>query len=73
MTRQEIELRDAYISLEMAKINVRYEKANIELLKLMQHEHTSSEFEEALNKRQQIHEEWCELANKLSYNKNNPL
>lgn len=73
MTQQEIELQDALIQLEMSKVDVRYNEANVELLKLMQHKHTHKEFEEALEKRKQIHQEWCELANKLSYNKNNPL
>jgi hypothetical protein len=73
MKIQEIELQDAYLQLEMSKIDVRYQEANIELLELMQHEHTRAEFEDGLNKRKQIHQEWRELANKLSYNKNNPL
>lgn len=73
MRQQEIELQDAYLQLEMAKVDVRYNEANIELLELIQSKHTHEEFEVALNKRSSIHEEWRELANKLSYHKNNPL
>lgn len=73
MTQQEIELQDAYLHLEMAKVDVRYNEANVELLELMAHGHTCDEFEMALNKRSEIHKEWLELANKLSYNKNNSL
>jgi hypothetical protein len=72
-TQQEIEMQDALIQLEMAKTNVLYNEANVELLEVMAREHTSNEFEVALNKRQQMHEEWLKLANKLSYHKNNPL
>jgi hypothetical protein len=70
---QEFEMQDAYLQLEMSKIDVRYHEANIELLKLIQHEHTRAEFEDILNKRTQIHQEWREVANKLSYHQNNPL
>lgn len=73
MTRQEIELQDARIQLEMAKTHVLYNEANVELNELMLREHTFGEFENALNKRSEIHKEWLKLANKLSYHKNNPL
>lgn len=66
------EMNDAYLHLEMAKVDVRYNEANVELLKLMNSEYTQEEFEVALNKRSEIHKEWCKLAEKLSYyNKNN--
>lgn len=73
MTRQEIELQDALTQLEMAKIDVRYYKATVELIKLMQREHSDEEYNKLSNKRQSIHNEWREMANKLSYMKNDPL
>mgnify|MGYP003291196423 CR=1 FL=1 len=73
MKTQEIELQDAYLQLEMAKIDVRYHKATVELIKLMQREHSNEEYNKLSNKRQSIHNEWVEMANKLSYMKNNPL
>lgn len=61
------EFNDAYLHLEMAKVDVKYNEANVELLKLMNTEHTQEEFETALNKRSEIHKEWVKLAEKLSY------
>lgn len=73
MRTEEIELQDALTQLEMAKIDVRYYKVTVELIKLMQREHSHEEYNKLSKKRQSIHNEWIEMANKLSWMKNDQL